>query len=112
MNKKVGIRREDMYAWERRTPLVPQDAHHLIEQSGLNMVAQSSDKRVFTASDYERAGIEVVEDLSSCPVIFGIKEVPIPVLKPGKTYIFFSHTIKGQRITCRCCKRCLTFLAP
>ena len=96
MNKKVGIRREDMYAWERRTPLVPQDAHHLIEQSGLNMVAQSSDKRVFTASDYERAGIEVVEDLSSCPVIFGIKEVPIPVLKPGKTYIFFSHTIKGQ----------------
>jgi len=96
MNKKVGIRREDMYAWERRVPLVPQDAQNLVKQYGLDIVVQSSDKRVFTAPDYERAGIEVVDDLASCPVIFGIKEVPIPVLEPEKTYIFFSHTIKGQ----------------
>jgi len=96
MNKKVGIRREDMYAWERRTPLIPQDARDLVEQYDLEIVAQSSDKRVFTASDYERAGINVVDDLSSCPVVFGIKEIPIPVLQPDKTYVFFSHTIKGQ----------------
>ncbi|MEA3239759.1 MAG: bifunctional lysine ketoglutarate reductase /saccharopine dehydrogenase family protein [Candidatus Bipolaricaulota bacterium] len=96
MNKKVGIRREDMYAWERRVPLVPQDVQDVVKQHGLEIVVQSSDKRVFTASDYERAGIEVVEDLSSCSVMFGIKEVPMPVLEPEKTYIFFSHTIKGQ----------------
>ncbi|HDL86659.1 MAG TPA: hypothetical protein ENH11_10125, partial [Candidatus Acetothermia bacterium] len=45
---------------------------------------------------YERVGVKVVDDLASCPVILGIKEVPIPVLEPEKTYIFFSHTIKGQ----------------
>lgn len=96
MNKKVGIRHEDMYAWERRVPLVPQDVQDLVTKHDLDMVVQSSDKRVFMASDYERAGIEVVDDLSSCPVIIGIKEVPIPVLEPEKTYVFFSHTIKGQ----------------
>ena len=96
MNSKAGIRREDMYAWERRTPLIPQDGHDLVKEHSLEIVAQSSNKRVFTASDYERAGIEVVDDLASCPVIFGIKEIPIPVLEPEKTYIFFSHTIKGQ----------------
>lgn len=96
MKQKVGIRREDMYAWERRVPLVPQDAHDLVKEHTLEIVAQSSDKRVFTASDYERSGIEVVENLTSCPVIFGIKEVPIPILEPEKTYVFFSHTIKGQ----------------
>ena len=96
MKQKVGVRREDMYAWERRTPIVPGDARALAGEHGLDIVVQSSDKRVFTASDYEDAGIKVVEDLSSCPVIFGIKEVPIPVLEAEKTYIFFSHTIKGQ----------------
>jgi len=93
---KIGIRREDMYEWERRTPLIPQDSHDLVQQHGVEILAQSSDKRVFTTSDYERVGIEVVEDLVSCPVICGIKEVPIPVLEPKKTYVFFSHTIKGQ----------------
>jgi len=96
MKQKVGIRREDMYAWERRTPIVPRDAHDLAGEHGLDIVVQSSDKRVFTATDYENAGIEVVDDLSSCQVIFGIKEIPIPVLEAEKTYIFFSHTIKGQ----------------
>ena len=27
----------------------------------------------------------------------GIKEVPVSQLIPGKTYLFFSHTHKGQR---------------
>lgn len=96
MNKKVGIRREDMYKWERRTPLVPDDARALSDQHGLEIVVQSSDKRVFTASDYQAAGIKVVDDLSDCPVIIGIKEIPIPSLEDEKTYVFFSHTIKGQ----------------
>lgn len=96
MTHRVGIRREDMYAWERRAPVVPSDAALLQSEHGLEVVAQSSPKRVFTDDDYRRAGVEVVDDLSSCPVIFGIKEIPIPVLEPGKTYVFFSHTIKGQ----------------
>jgi alpha-aminoadipic semialdehyde synthase len=85
-----------MYAWERRAPLTPQDIRRLVEEHGLEVVVQSSDRRVFTDANYQQAGIEVADDLASCPVIFGIKEIPIPVLERGKTYIFFSHTIKGQ----------------
>jgi saccharopine dehydrogenase (NAD+, L-lysine forming) len=96
MNKKIGIRREDMYEWERRAPLVPEDASGLSNEHGLDIAVQSSDKRVFTASDYQAAGIKVVDELSDYPVIIGIKEIPIPSLEDGKTYVFFSHTIKGQ----------------
>ena len=42
------------------------------------------------------AGVEVKEDLSECDILFGIKEVPIEQLIPGKTYLFFSHTKKKQ----------------
>ncbi len=96
MEHKIGIRREDMYAWERRTPLVPQDAKSLVTNDGLAVAVQSSDKRVFTDTDYHKAGIAVAGDLVDCPVIVGIKEIPIPVLEREKTYVFFSHTIKGQ----------------
>ena len=85
-----------MYAWERRAPLTPQDTKRLVEEDGLEVVVQASDRRIFTDADYCHAGIEVADDLASCPIVFGIKEVPIPVLESGKTYVFFSHTIKGQ----------------
>src|SRR4029077_13778208 len=42
------------------------------------------------------AGVEVKEDLSDCDILFGIKEVPVEELIPGKTYLFFSHTKKKQ----------------
>jgi saccharopine dehydrogenase (NAD+, L-lysine forming) len=96
MTHRVGIRREDMYTWERRAPLIPSDAAELAGRHGVSIVAQASPKRVFTDADYRSAGIEVAGDLSSCPVVVGIKEIPIPVLESGKTYVFFSHTIKGQ----------------
>lgn len=36
------------------------------------------------------------EDISDADVIFGVKQIPIDALIPGKTYCFFSHTIKAQ----------------
>ncbi|KAF9949515.1 hypothetical protein BGZ65_007263, partial [Modicella reniformis] len=41
-------------------------------------------------------GAIVQEDLSPADVILGIKEVPVKDLIPGKTYVYFSHTHKGQ----------------
>ncbi|MEK6615716.1 MAG: NAD(P)-dependent oxidoreductase, partial [Bacteroidota bacterium] len=40
--------------------------------------------------------IEVVNDLSNCDIIMGIKEIPLKELIPNKKYFFFSHTIKKQ----------------
>lgn len=43
-----------------------------------------------------QAGAHIQEDISDASVIFGVKQVPIDALIPGKTYCFFSHTIKAQ----------------
>lgn len=96
MASKVGIRREDKYDWERRTPLTPQDAKELTNRHGIEFIAQTSPNRVFGDKAYQQAGITVAQDLSSCPVVLGIKEIPIEALNPETTYVFFSHTIKGQ----------------
>lgn len=42
------------------------------------------------------AGAVINEDISEASVIFGVKQVPVDALIPGKTYCFFSHTIKAQ----------------
>ena len=57
---------------------------------------ESSDIRVFSDKDYRAKGIDVVNDVSDCDVLLGVKEVPIENLIPNKTYFFFSHTIKKQ----------------
>ena len=103
----VGIRREDMYPLERRVPLTPQDAHQLVHDHGIQIVVQSSPKRVFTDEEYRRVGIEVKDDLAGCPVVFGLKEIPIPIFEEEKTYAFFSHTTKGQRQNMPMLKRLL-----
>ncbi|MDC0060695.1 hypothetical protein OAJ19_03140, partial [Pelagibacteraceae bacterium] len=36
----------------------------------------------------------ISEDLNSCDIIFGVKEVDVDRLIPNKDYIFFSHTYK------------------
>jgi len=96
MTNAVGIRREDMYQWERRVPLIPQDVRELAQDHAIEIVVQPSQKRVFRDEEYRDAGIAVSDDLSSCSVIVGIKEIPTATFEEGKTYVFFSHTIKGQ----------------
>ena len=91
----IGIRREDKNAWERRTPLVPKDVRRLVHR-GISVWVESSSKRAFSDSEFEDAGAQIKKTLKGCPVIFGVKEIPVKNLEHGKTYIFFSHTVKGQ----------------
>ncbi len=92
----IGIRREDKNIWERRAPIVPEHVAALVREHGVEVLLQKSNLRVIPEADYARAGAQVVEDLSPCCVIFAVKEVPPTLLQKGKTYVFFSHTIKGQ----------------
>ena len=57
---------------------------------------ESSNIRIFSDEEYREAGFEVVQDVSDCDVMLGVKEVPIPNLIADKKYFFFSHTIKKQ----------------
>jgi len=96
MSKVVGIRREDKNRWEKRVPIVPRHVKELKEKHDVDTIIQPSPIRIFTNQDYEKNGATVKEDISESPVVFAVKEIPISFFKPNKTYVFFSHTIKGQ----------------
>ena len=93
----IGIRREDKSKWEARVPLVPEDVRRLREQHGISFRVENSPQRVFQDDAFLQAGAIVSAELADCPVIMGVKEIPPQKLLPKHTYIYFSHTIKGQR---------------
>src|SRR5690606_25566884 len=93
----IGIIREGKTPPDKRVPLSPEQCAQLLaEYPNLTIEVQSSPIRKFTDEDYKAHGIKVVESLENCEVILGVKEVPINMLIPNKTYFFFSHTIKEQ----------------
>ncbi len=96
MSAVLGIRHEDKYLMERRAPLTPSHVNKLIEKHGLKFTVESSGKRIFTDEEYRQAGAQIEKDLKKCQVIFGVKEIPEDYFEKHKTYIFFSHVIKGQ----------------
>ena len=96
MSKFIGIRHEDRYLMEKRAPLTPKHVSKLIKKHKLDIIVQTSDKRVFGDDEYIAAGAKIAKDLKKCEIIFGVKEMPATFFEPEKTYIFFSHVIKGQ----------------
>jgi alpha-aminoadipic semialdehyde synthase len=107
MTIRIGIRREDKNIWERRTPLIPDHIKTLKENYDIRVVVQPSKIRVFDDDAYAQVGAVVQDDLSECNVIFAVKEIPIELIEHGKVYVFFSHTIKGQRHNMPLLKRLL-----
>lgn len=97
MTYKIGIRREDKNKWERRVPLIPKHLEEFRKNYDIETIIQPSKIRVYSDGEYIDSGVVVNEDVSSCPVIFAVKEIPIDFFESKKTYVFFSHTIKGQK---------------
>lgn len=96
-SKILGIRAEEYSKWERRSPLTPANCKELLSAvPGLKILVEASNTRVFQNIEFKAAGCEIVTDLSSCDLILGIKQIPIGKFIPGKTHMFFSHTIKAQ----------------
>src|SRR4249920_3808476 len=93
----IGLIREGKIPLDNRVALTPAHCKWLhMNFDDVKVVAQRSAVRCYTDIEYERAGIEVKEDLSDCDLLLGIKEVPVDMLLDGKTYMFFSHTKKMQ----------------
>jgi saccharopine dehydrogenase (NAD+, L-lysine-forming) len=93
----IGLIKETKTPPDRRVAFDPYQVVRLKKQySGLDIKVQSSAVRAITDEEYQRQGIEVVDSMFSCDVLFGIKEVKIHALEEGKTYLFFSHTGKKQ----------------
>lgn len=93
----IGLIRERKIPADFRVPLVPWQCASLVQEyRDLKIYAESYPERCFSDEEYKEKGVIITDDLSHCDVIAGVKEIPVTALIPGKTYLFFSHTIKKQ----------------
>ncbi len=94
---KIGIIKEGKVPIDRRVPITPEQAVEIQQKfPHVEVYVQRSDVRCFDDASYEAMNLKMVDSLDMCDIIFGVKEVPQSQLLPGKTYFFFSHTIKKQ----------------
>jgi alanine dehydrogenase len=94
---RIGLIREGKIPADNRVALIPSQCRWLQKNfPEIRIVVQPSPHRSFTDKEYLAVGAELKEDLSNCDYLFGIKEVPVSELIPGKTYLIFSHTKKRQ----------------
>jgi saccharopine dehydrogenase (NAD+, L-lysine forming) len=99
MGKKirVGILRETKSPPDKRVPLTPLQIIELIKlYPNTEFFVQPSELRCYKDKEYEALNIPVKEDLESCDILMGVKEVDRHTLIPGKTYLFFAHVGKKQ----------------
>ena len=94
---KIGLLKEGKKPADNRVALTPAQCKWIMKNyPEVEILVQHSETRCYKDSEYQQAGLELTDDLSTCEIILGIKEVPIDMLLPGKTYLFFSHTKKKQ----------------
>ncbi|MBX2931434.1 MAG: alanine dehydrogenase [Chitinophagaceae bacterium] len=93
----VGLIKEGKRPADNRVALTPPQCKWLHQHiPNIKIIAQSSSIRCFTDEEYKRAGVEITDNIAQCDILLGIKEVPVEMLIPNKTYLFFSHTRKQQ----------------
>ncbi|MGZ8525174.1 MAG: alanine dehydrogenase, partial [Chitinophagaceae bacterium] len=94
---RIGLIKEGKTPADNRVALTPAQCKWIHKNASyVKIVAQSSPVRCFSDKEYLSAGVEIKDDISECDILLGIKEVPVNMLIPGKTYLFFSHTKKLQ----------------
>jgi saccharopine dehydrogenase (NAD+, L-lysine-forming) len=92
--------RAEVRANERRTPLLPEGAAHLIA-AGNRVTVEDSRHRIIPTAAYAAAGCTIAATASweSAPtdaVILGLKELPEATTPLRHRHIFFGHAFKGQ----------------
>ena len=93
----IGLIREGKVPPDKRVPFSPAQVREIQQLfPGISLQVQHSELRCYRDDEYAALGIPVTEDVSGCDILMGIKEVPVDMLVAGKTYLFFSHTIKKQ----------------
>ena len=94
---KIGLIKEGKRPPDHRVPFSPEQCAYIMNlYPSISIYAQPSSDRCFLDSEYEKNGVIMVDELSICDVIMGVKEVPVNMLVHNKVFFFFSHTIKKQ----------------
>ena len=93
----IGLIRETKLPADNRVAFTPAQCKWIRSNfPNIALTVQSSPDRCFPDREYAMAGIEVKPSVEHCDILFGIKEVAVNELVPGKTYLFFSPTNKKQ----------------
>ncbi len=93
----IGLIKEGKIPADNRVALTPAQCKWIHQNlPNIKIIVQSSSIRCFADEEYQRVGVEITENMEQCHILLGIKEVPINMLIPNKTYLFFSHTRKQQ----------------
>src|SRR5882672_5857113 len=94
---RLGLIREGKTPPDKRVPFTPHQVEEIVQRfAHVTVVAQQSEFRCFKDEEYEAVDIATQPSVDDCDILMGIKEVPVAQLVEGKTYLFFSHTIKKQ----------------
>lgn len=93
----IGLLKETKTPVDNRVALTPSQVAKLNQEyPDSEIVVQSSEIRAFSDEEYRKEGVKVVDNVSDCDVLFGIKEAKISTLLPNKHYVFFGHIAKMQ----------------
>ncbi|WP_375418762.1 NAD(P)-dependent oxidoreductase [uncultured Hymenobacter sp.] len=94
---RIGLIREGKVPADQRVALTPKKSVEAqTTYPGLRVIVQGSLVRAYADQEYRDLGLSVQDEVADCDVLLGVKEVPVALLVPDKTYFFFSHTIKKQ----------------
>ena len=94
---KIGIIKEYKNPPDKRVVFSPEKCVEVVKKyPEVKFLIERSDIRCFSDDEYESIGLKIVDNLSECDILIGVKEVPVGKLIANKKYFFFSHTIKKQ----------------
>ena len=83
---KIGILREGKQPPDKRVPFSPAQCSLLLQEyPQVEWAIQKSPIRCFSDDEYAQVGMQLVEDVSDCDFLLGIKEVPKSDLIADKT---------------------------
>lgn len=94
---KLGLIKEGKIPNDKRVALTPKQCRRLREiYPKVQIMIEPSASRSFMDEEYDEQCFVLNENMDECDVLIGIKEVPVKNLIEGKTYLFFSHSVKKQ----------------
>jgi alanine dehydrogenase len=97
MNLRIGIIKETKTPPDKRVPVTPAQVDTIQTRfPSVKMCVEPSPLRCFTDEEYQYLGVDLECDMTTCDILFGVKEVKIDALIPNKTYLFFAHVAKKQ----------------
>lgn len=104
------ILRSETKPLEHRTPLTPEGAKWLIQNTQCTIYVESSSQRIFKDSDYEKVGCSIVKsgfwkNSDSNTLVIGLKELENDDTQLKQAHIYFAHAYRSQLGSTKLLKR-------